>query len=1151
MFRSSARAALIGLALILLLAAVLQVAKAEDPQRLVSQSETLRKSVDAAAGLTDEQKTQAQARLDEAVDFVSRLEAATADRSTLEERLVGAADRLAEARRQLDETVIDTLDRGELAVMEVGELEQQVNTLRGELATRQAQLEEHESTLRGLLDVARHGGNRLADLRTRLATIQSRERDAQPGAEPLDAVDRLWRAANAAAIAAEIQAIELRRDNIELLTELARVQRDLAASRVQSGKQRVAALVEALQSRRQQDAADALTASLGAPDASADAVPGITGQIRARITGLASEQARLLVRETEYQRQLDQVSRSLDRLKKDYDRLQQAVELGGSSTQVSRLLQKRRQLAPSPERLGSDVIEYQQRIGDGGLRQLELDELLQGLAEEDVIGYLAGEIGFEADEVDLPAEREAVRELAGVYRQTALDLWQGYTRYLNVLSQLEANTRSLAWEAGRYRAFIDDRLLWVPSTGLVPLDQPDLLVDGLRVFIDPERLSVLLGDLLKLPTERSGHLLLWLLGLVLLLLWRSRALDGLRRAAEVTKKVRTDRFSATLAALFHTAALILLVPWLLVGLGLLLGGLASADNATLIYAAGLQAGGHTVLFLGTLRHLCRTNGLACEHLGWHPRLCEHLARQASWLMPLVVPLVFFAVAASASVPSPFVQLVTTIQVDDAGVLALGRLAFALQMVLTFIAIQRIWRKGGAVMTAFRADDDRAAWASYHVLWFGPALLVPLGFAVAALLGYYYTAVFLSSVAGETLWFVILAVVGRDLLRRGLYVTQRRLRFQEALRRRDELLAQRAAEAAGAPASAAGSDIAVPAIEEEKVNYNELGDQVRSLLQLGFSVILIAGLWWTWRDIFPAFSFLDQVELPITTSKLVDGIAKDVPLTLSDMAAGLLLGGLALFAAMKIPALLELTLLQRLPMSRASRYAFTTLTQYAVAMLGVVLTFNALGLQWSSIQWLVAALSVGLGFGLQEIVANFISGIILLFEQPIRVGDVVTVNGTTGTVSRIRIRATTIVNWDRQELVIPNKTFITGELINWTLSDTINRVQVTVGVDYSTDTREAMRLMREVADEHPNILADPAPLISFEGFGDNALTLVMRAYLANLDNRLRTITELHQGVLDKLREAGIEIAFPQRDVHLSTSTPLEVRVSDGRTGERPD
>jgi potassium efflux system protein len=254
--------------------------------------------------------------------------------------------------------------------------------------------------------------------------------------------------------------------------------------------------------------------------------------------------------------------------------------------------------------------------------------------------------------------------------------------------------------------------------------------------------------------------------------------------------------------------------------------------------------------------------------------------------------------------------------------------------------------------------------------------------------------------------------------------------------------------------------------------------------------------------------------------------------------------------MKVPALLELTILQRLPMSRASRYAVTTLTQYVVAMIGIVITFKSLGLQWSSIQWLVAALSVGLGFGLQEIVANFISGIILLFEQPMRVGDVVTVDGTTGTVTKIRIRATTIVNWERQELVIPNKTFITGQLINWTLSDSINRVFITVGVGYDTDTRLAMQLMGKVADAHPNVVSDPPFRISFEGFGDNSLTLNMRAFLDDMDARLQTITELHQNILDSFRKAGIEIAYPQRDVHLSTTDPLQFQLASGVGGNSP-
>ena len=211
----------------------------------------------------------------------------------------------------------------------------------------------------------------------------------------------------------------------------------------------------------------------------------------------------------------------------------------------------------------------------------------------------------------------------------------------------------------------------------------------------------------------------------------------------------------------------------------------------------------------------------------------------------------------------------------------------------------------------------------------------------------------------------------------------------------------------------------------------------------------------------------------------------------------------------------------------------------MALLGIVLIFSTLGLQWSSIQWLVAALGVGLGFGLQEIVANFVSGLILLFEQPIRVGDVVTVEGITGTVSRIRIRATTIVNWDRQELVIPNKAFITGQLINWTLSDTVNRVVITIGIAYGSDVERAMALLEEAAREHPMVLDEPPPRVTFEEFGDNALTLRLRAYLDDLDYRLTLITDLHRSINRKFEAAGIEIAFPQRDLHLDTRQPLEI------------
>jgi potassium efflux system protein len=235
----------------------------------------------------------------------------------------------------------------------------------------------------------------------------------------------------------------------------------------------------------------------------------------------------------------------------------------------------------------------------------------------------------------------------------------------------------------------------------------------------------------------------------------------------------------------------------------------------------------------------------------------------------------------------------------------------------------------------------------------------------------------------------------------------------------------------------------------------------------------------------------------------------------------------------LPGLLEIALLQHLPLENAVRYAISTLSRYAILTLGIAMTFNSIGVRWASIQWLVAALGVGLGFGLQEIFANFVSGLILLFEQPIRVGDVITLGETTGSVTRIRMRATTVTNFDQQELIIPNKDLITGRLLNWTLTDSTNRMTIQVGVSYSSDPILACALLREVCVQHPNVLSDPAPTAFFEQFGDSTLDLKARFYLANLEQRLPTRHDLHSQIMKKFAEAGIEIALPQRDLHLRT------------------
>jgi len=188
--------------------------------------------------------------------------------------------------------------------------------------------------------------------------------------------------------------------------------------------------------------------------------------------------------------------------------------------------------------------------------------------------------------------------------------------------------------------------------------------------------------------------------------------------------------------------------------------------------------------------------------------------------------------------------------------------------------------------------------------------------------------------------------------------------------------------------------------------------------------------------------------------------------------------------------------------------------------------------------------VGLGFGLQEIVANFISGIIILFEQPIRVGDVVTIGDLTGRVARIHIRATTITDFDNKDLIVPNKSFITGQLINWSLTSPITRLTIKVGIAYGSDTVRAHKIMLDTVRANPLVLKHPEPRVWFTGFGESSLDFTIYVFVQEMADRLPLTHELHMAIEQALRSNGIEIPFPQRDVHIRS-------VPASHSGERSE
>ena len=332
-------------------------------------------------------------------------------------------------------------------------------------------------------------------------------------------------------------------------------------------------------------------------------------------------------------------------------------------------------------------------------------------------------------------------------------------------------------------------------------------------------------------------------------------------------------------------------------------------------------------------------------------------------------------------------------------------------------------------------------------------------------------------------------------------------------------------------------------DEPEVDLVALSDKSQRLLNTAILFYGFFGLWLLWSDLFPTLRILDQITLWHHTV-MVDGEALVLPVTLASVGLALLYAVITVILAKQLPAVLEIILLKFSEMSAGGRYTVTTLTNYVVVTTGAVLVFQTIGTDWSKLQWLVAALGVGIGFGLQEIVANFISGIIVLFERPIRIGDVITIGDTDGVVTRIRSRATTIRNWDGKELLVPNKEFITQRLLNWSLSDQVTRIVIDVGIDYGGDVERALLLLQEAARENPRVLDEPPPFVTFEAFGDNALTLSLKCFVESTEYRLTTITELNIAINKKFKAAGIGIAFPQRDIHIRTLAAEYFEEKDG-------
>ncbi|QWL58611.1 mechanosensitive channel MscK [Aeromonas jandaei] len=413
-------------------------------------------------------------------------------------------------------------------------------------------------------------------------------------------------------------------------------------------------------------------------------------------------------------------------------------------------------------------------------------------------------------------------------------------------------------------------------------------------------------------------------------------------------------------------------------------------------------------------------------------------------------------------------------------------------------------------------------------------LAPVALIVLAVLGYYYTALKLTGRLIESFYLLIIwSLVYRTALR-GLELAARRLAYRRAVAKREHKSSE----------DAEGGE----SIEEQPMDLEDVSQQSLRLTRTVLMLIFGVAFYWLWSDLVAVFSYLDSMVLWHRTEG-TGANAVLFPISLSDVLIGLLLLGGAWSLARNLPGLLEVLVLSKLNLAQGTAYAITTMLNYVLIGFGSLTALSMMGVQWDKLQWVAGGLSVGIGFGMKEILSNFVSGIIILFERPVRIGDTVTIGSFSGTVSRIRIRATTLTDFDRKEVIIPNQQLMTERLINWSLSDTVTRVIVRVGVAYGSDLELTRTLLKQAADENSRVLKDPAPIVYFLTFGASTLDHELRFFVSELGDRNPAVDELNRKIDQLFRENGIEIAFNQMDVYIKNMQGEEQKV-ESNSGALP-
>ncbi|WP_314407881.1 mechanosensitive channel MscK [Pseudomonas kuykendallii] len=886
---------------------------------------------------------------------------------------------------------------------------------------------------------------------------------------------------------------QLRRQEMagnSLLQDLGNAQRDLLQERIARLEKEILDLQQLISDKRREQSEQTVAAQ------SAEAQKLSPDSLLAQESSENLQLSDYLLKATDRLSELNRLNlearQKLDNLTQADQALEEQINVLKGSLLLSKILYQQQQALPKVK-TDSNLAD---EIADLRLYQFELSQRREKLGRPSE--YVDRLLAAQPPEQVTPELRQSLQGIADTRAELLAQLNTELNSLLSESINLQLNQKQLQDTAKSLRATLEEQMFWIPSNQPLGLDWLRLAPSYLESQVARVPWSSLTQELLAGLGSRPWVFIPLLLGIGVLL-WRRRFIhQKLQKLHGDIGHYKNDSQLHTPLAVFLYILLALPGSLFLMLCGLALRYDARGQNAALGSALIQMAEAWLVFY--TAYRVLDSGGLAELHFRW-------ARRQVSFLRAQMRKLGFVVMALLAVVSIAEVQPETLAE-DVIGIV----------VVLVCYALMA-WLLGKTLLSGPRKKAVN--------LIIGVAIIaLPIALILAVGFGYYYTALRLSDRLIDTLYLVMIWILLEAMSVRWLSVAARRLAYQRAFAKRQTQVKE----------GPEGQELQ----EEPNLDIEQINQQSLRLIRLALLGLFLVALYWVWADLIGVFAYLDNVTLYTYTSG-TGATATQTPISLLNLLSALLIVAVTLALARNLPGLLEVLVLSRLSLAQGSAYAMTTLLSYVITGAGLVVGLSTLGVSWDKLQWLVAALSVGLGFGMQEIFANFISGLIILFERPVRIGDLVTVGGVTGSVNRIQIRATHITDADKKVVIVPNKTFVTSQLINWTLTDTVTRLVLKVGVGYGSDLELVRRLLYQAADENARVMRDPEPLVLFQVFGESTLDHDLIIHVRELGDRGRATDEINRRIFQLFNENGIEIAFRQVDVFVKNSEGQEAQV----------